>query len=278
MSQKNETTTLVLALLITAALAAGGFWWFSKNSSLGGLIGSKSNNSSPGNNNSNPTSSPTPGQSSSGNFAQVQNVPNGLFNYGGSTSWAPIRKVVDSAIQSAWPEFRLRYTQPTGDTPGSSAGIRMLLDGQLAFAQSSRPLTEQEYNQAKQRGFQLQQIAVAIDGLAVAVNPSLSVSGLTLDQLKSIYTGKITNWNQIGGQNLPIKPYSRPKSDGGTVEVFMQDILANQPFGSNVGIHFHYHRSTAKTRQQLWWNLLCLCARSGATVYNQASSTGTKGG
>ena len=235
MSQKNETTVLVLALLITAALAAGGFWWFSKNSGLGSLTGSKPNNPSPDNNNSNPTSSPTPGQSSTGNsFAQVQNVPTGLFNYGGSTSWAPIRKVVDSAIQVAWPKFQMRYVQPTGETPGSSAGISMLLDGQLAFAQSSRPLLEQEYNQAKQRGFSLQQIPVAIDGIAVAVNPNLSVSGLTLDQLRSIYTGKTTNWNQLGGPNVAIKPYSRPKGDGGTVEVFAQDVLGDQPFGSNV--------------------------------------------
>ncbi len=233
MSQKNETTVLVLALLITAVLAAGGFWWFSKNSGLGGPISSKPNNPSPGNNNSSPTPSPTPGSSTSSGFTGVQNVPTGLFNYGGSTSWAPIRKVVDPAIGAARPEFRLRYVQPTGD-PGSSTGIRMLLDGQLAFAQSSRPLLEQEYIQAKQRGFSLQQTPVAIDGLAVAVNPSLSVSGLTLDQLKSIYTGKTTNWNQVGGPNVAIKPYSRPKGDGGTVEVFTQDILENQPFGPNV--------------------------------------------
>lgn len=235
MSQRNETAVLVLALLVTAGLVGGGFWLFTKNSNLdlGGLPGSKPNNPT-GTGDTNSTPHTTIGQPNGENFAQVQNVPTGLFNYGGSTSWAPIRLAIDPAIQAARPEFRLRYVTPTGEPPGSSTGIRMLLDGQLTFAQSSRPILDQEYNQAQQRGFRLQQIPVAIDGLAVAVNPNLNTSGLTLDQLKSIYTGKTTNWKQLGGPDVTIKPYSRPKNDGGTVELFVQDILAGQPFGSNV--------------------------------------------
>lgn len=222
MSQKNETTVLVLALLITAALIGGGFWWFTNKSgfNLGGSSKPSSTNST----------SQTPVES----FAKVQNVPSGLFNYGGSTSWAPIRGDADQAIQVARPEFKLRYVNPTGVPPSSDAGIKMLLDGQLTFAQSSRPLLESEYNGAKQRGFNLQQIPVAIDGLAVAVNPNLNIPGLTLDQLKSIYTGTTTNWKQLGGPNLPIKPYSRPNNSGGTVELFVEDILGGQGFGANV--------------------------------------------
>jgi phosphate transport system substrate-binding protein len=236
MSQRNETVVLVLALLITAGLVVGGFLWFTKKSGvdLSGLKGSKPNNPRLDTSNTNSTTQPTLGQSNVEKFTQVHNVPTGLFNYGGSTSWAPIRLAVDPAIQAARPEFRLRYVTPTGALPGSSTGIRMLLDGQLSFAQSSRPILDQEYNQAQQRGFRLQQIPVAIDGLAVAVNPNLNISGLTLDQLKSIYTGKTINWKQLGGPDVTIKPYSRPTSDGGTVELFVQNILAGQPFGSNV--------------------------------------------
>lgn len=233
MSQKNETAVLVLAFLITAGLVGGGFWWFTRNSGfdLGGLTSSKTNTPSPGGTISTP---PPPQQPNVENFASVQNVPSGLFNYGGSTSWAPIRLAIDPAIQAKRPEFRLRYVEPIGEPPGSTTGIRMLLDGRLAFAQSSRPLLDQEYNQAKQRGFNLKQIPIAIDGLAIAVNPKLNIPGLTIDQLKSIYTGQITNWKQLGGPDLTIKPYSRPTSDGGTVELFVQDILGGQPFGSNV--------------------------------------------
>ena len=235
MSQRNETAVLVLALLITAGLLAGGFWWFTRKSGfdLGRLTGSQSNNPSPITSDTN-TPSPTPGQPNAETFVSLQNVPNGLFNYGGSTSWAPIRLVVDPVIQAARPEFRLRYVEPTGEAPGSTTGIRMLLDGRLTFAQSSRPLLDQELTRAQQRGFRLQQTPIAIDGLAIAVNPNLNIPGLTIDQLKSIYTGQTTNWKQLGGPDLTIKPYSRPISDGGTVELFVQEILGNQQFGSSV--------------------------------------------
>ncbi len=201
MSQKNETAVLFLTLLITLGLIGAGFWWFNRRSGIN--IGD----------------SIQEGQNIPGNiqgFNTVQNVPSGLFNYGGSTSWAPIRLSVDSAIQAARPEFRLRYVDPVGIAPSSSTGIKMLLDGQLDLAQSSRPILDQEYNQAKQRGFALKQIPIAIDGLAVAVNPNLDIPGLTIDQLKSIYSGNITNWQQLGGPNLPITPFSRPANSGGT--------------------------------------------------------------
>lgn len=233
MSQKNETAVLVLAFLITAGLLGGGFWWLQKSGiNLGAIIGSKSND--PSRSNNSPSSPPPSAEQSNSNFAAVQNVPTGLFNYGGSTSWAPIRLVIDPAIQAARPEFRLRYVEPTSGTPGSGSGIRMLLDGTLAFAQSSRPILDQELTRAQQRGFDLKQIPIAIDGLAVAVNPNLDIPGLTIDQLKSIYTGKITNWKQLGGPDLAIKAYSRPTTDGGTVELFVQDILGGQAFGANV--------------------------------------------
>ncbi|BAZ28094.1 periplasmic phosphate-binding protein of phosphate ABC transporter [Cylindrospermum sp. NIES-4074] len=225
MSQKNEIPILVLSLLITIGLIGGGFWWFTRKSGLNlNQISSVKTN----------TSQRISAQSSGKNFASVQNVPTGLFSYGGSTSWAPIRLQIDSEIQAARPEFRLRYLQTSGETPGSGAGIKSLIDGQLAFAQSSRPVSDQELSRAQQRGFSLNQIPIAIDALAVAVNPNLKIPGLTVDQIKSIYTGKINNWSQVGGPNLPIKPYSRRIIDGGTVELVVQDILGGQPFGSQV--------------------------------------------
>ncbi len=231
MSQRNDTTALIGAFLITAGLVGGGFWWFTQQSGI------KLNVS----NNNNPATVPsdTNGQSATnsdgaGKFSEVQNVPSGLFNYGGSTSWAPLRLGVDPVIQQARPEFRLRYVEPVGSVPGSGTGIRMLIRDELAFSQSSRPLTDQELRQATQRGFKLRQVPIAIDGLAVAVNPSLNVTGLTLDQLANIYLGKIRNWQQIGGPNLPIVPLTRPISAGGTIELFVETVLQNRPFGANV--------------------------------------------
>ena len=66
-------------------------------------------------------------------FTDVPNVPKGLFNYGGSTTWAPIFQQLNSAIMAARPEFRLRYMQ----SDGSGKGIKMLLEGQLTFSQFS---------------------------------------------------------------------------------------------------------------------------------------------
>ncbi len=202
MSQKNEAPLLVLTLLLTAALIGGGFWWFSRQSGLN--IGNlpKSNSGDAG----------SPG-STVETFAQVQGVPSGLFSYGGSTTWASVRKEIDPAIQTVWPQFRLRYADPNVGPPSSETGIQMLLDNQLEFAQSSRPIKDEEYQKAEQRGLKLKEIPVGIDAIAVVVNPSLQIPGLTVDQFNDIYAGKITNWNQVGGPNLKIHSYGKKDRD-----------------------------------------------------------------
>ncbi|MFB2771784.1 PstS family phosphate ABC transporter substrate-binding protein, partial [Pelatocladus sp. BLCC-F211] len=221
MSQKNETTVLVLTLVVTLGLVGGVFLWLANNSGIK-FFNAK-------NNLSEPIKQPT-----AETFAQLPNIPSGLFNYGGSTTWAPIRKNLDTAIQTVFPQFQLRYTDPTIGAPGSGSGIKMLLDNQLAFSQSSRPVKDEEYQKAQQRGFKLKEIPVAIDGIAIAVNPNLNVPGLTVNQLKDIYIGKITNWQQVGGPNLEIKPYSRRLEEGGTVEFFDENVLEGKKFGANV--------------------------------------------
>ena len=231
MSQKNETLPLLLAFLITAGLLGGGFWWFTHRSGSDlKTILSTATNSPAGNTDGGQPVPPTADPNVQGNlptaegFAGVQKVPSGLFSYGGSTTWAPIRLIVDPVIQSARPEFRLRYIDPISGTPGSGTGIQMLLQDQIAFAQSSRPVSDQETQAAAQRGIRLKQIPVAIDGIAIAVNPSLNIPGLTIDQIKSIYSGNITNWSQVGGPNLAIQPFERPPTAGaGTIEVLLGD-------------------------------------------------------
>jgi phosphate transport system substrate-binding protein len=222
MNQKNETGILVLSLLITLGLISGVYFWIAKNSNIK-FIGT-----------SNSTTQQTNPQSSIDTFAQVENVPSGLFRYGGSTTWAPIRKEVDYAIKTVLPKYQLNYTDPISGAPGSGTGIKMLLDNQLAFSQSSRSVKAEEYQLAEQKGFKLKEIPVAIDGIALAVNPKLNISGLTIAQIKDIYTGKITNWKELGGNDLAIIPYSRRLEDGGTIEFFFENVLEKQKFGSNV--------------------------------------------
>ncbi|MEH2305538.1 PstS family phosphate ABC transporter substrate-binding protein [Nostoc sp.] len=224
MSQKNETLSLFLAAVITIGLIFSGLWFFMERwAQLNGTAAKSSGT----NNTDNPINQ----------FISKCNVPNlleGTFNYGGSTTWAPIRKDVDSVLESQCPRFILRYTQPPSGNAGSGTGIRMLIDNQLAFSQSSRSVKAEENAEAQQKGFSLKEIPVAIDGIAIAVNHDLNIPGLTVAQLKDIYTGKITNWQQVGGPNLPIKVYSRSEETGGTVEFFVENVLNKEKFGANV--------------------------------------------
>ncbi|MFN6563266.1 MAG: PstS family phosphate ABC transporter substrate-binding protein [Nostoc sp. ChiSLP01] len=230
MSQKNETVTLLLAIIITIGLIFGGLWFFMERwAQLNKPIANQSVN-----NNSRDVI-PVPNSTETSNRkCDVPNLPQGTFNYGGSTTWAPIRKNVDSVLQSLCPQFSLRYTQPINEKPGSGTGIQMLIANQLAFSQSSRSLKAQENTEAQQKGFTLKEIPVAIDGIAIAVNQNLNIPGLTVAQLKDIYTGKITNWQEVGGTNLPITVYSRSKEAGGTVEFFVENVLNKDDFGVNI--------------------------------------------
>jgi phosphate transport system substrate-binding protein len=233
MAQKNETPALIVALLVTLGLIGGGIWWLTQRSNLlGGLPATST--PSPANvpEAASPTSSSPTGDGD--RFTSIANVPSGLFSYGGSTTWAPIRGSVDSTITAAFPPFQLRYTEPLSGPAGSSTGIRMLLDNQLAFAQSSRSPRPEEYQAAQQRGFTLKEIPVAIEGIAIAVHPELNVPGLTIAQLRDIYTGRITNWNQVGGPNLPLTAYSRSAEGSGTVDFFVENVLGGAGLGSNV--------------------------------------------
>ncbi|MEH2027212.1 substrate-binding domain-containing protein [Nostoc sp.] len=225
MSQKNETLSLFLAVVITIGLIFGGLWFLMERwAQLSGTVPKTSGSGNAGN----------PINQFVNNRCNVPNLPEGTFNYGGSTTWAPIRKDVDSVLESLCPQFTLRYTQPASGQAGSGTGIRMLIDNQLVFSQSSRSVKAEENTEAKQKEFSLKEIPVAIDGIAIAVNHNLNIPGLTVAQLKDIYTGKITNWQQLGGQNLPITVYSRSKEAGGTVEFFVENVLNKENFASNV--------------------------------------------
>lgn len=167
-------------------------------------------------------------------LAYIDNVPNGIFFHGGSTAWQPIRKLILGKLQTIFPEFKLSYKNPPANKAASSGtGIKMLIDGELSFAESSSTLKDEDLKEAKLRGFQLKQIPVAIDGIAVVVNPSLKLKGLTIEQLRDIYTGKITNWQQLGGENLTIKAYLPPINSGATT-FFQSNILEDGKLDKNV--------------------------------------------
>jgi len=91
---------------------------------------------------------------------------------------------------------------------GSSSGIKNTIDGTSEIGMTSRDLKEGE----KQAS--LKETQIAIDGIAVIINKENKVKDLTIEQIKGIYTGKITNWKEVGGENSPIVVVSREDGSG----------------------------------------------------------------
>jgi ABC-type phosphate transport system substrate-binding protein len=167
---------------------------------------------------------------------EVQNVPKGIFSHGGALQFAALASNgMNQSINQAYPEFQLRYTESLNQKPGSGTGIAMLLDGQLSFAQSGRPLEDEEYSKAKMRGLRLEQVPVAIDGTVFYTHPNIQLPGLSVDQLQALYTGKVTNWKQVGGPNLPIVPMALDPKISSTLKALLEG-LEGVKVGENVRI------------------------------------------
>ncbi len=97
---------------------------------------------------------------------------------------------------------------------GSGVGISALIDGSTDIAQSSRKIKFSEKQKLQEAGKSVKEVIIANDALAIVVNPGNKVSQLTREQLEGIFTGKITNWKEVGGADLKIIPYSRETSSG----------------------------------------------------------------
>jgi phosphate transport system substrate-binding protein len=152
----------------------------------------------------------------------VPNVPEGTFNYGGGLVFAALTAHgLNDAITQAHPNFRLRYLEPKDNQPGGQKGMAMLFDGQLSFVQRGTPLQDNDYNKAKERGFQLKQVPVAMDALVFFTHPDISIPGLSVDQLQDIYKGKLTNWKQMGGPDVPIVPFARNPKTASILDDFL---------------------------------------------------------
>ncbi len=127
----------------------------------------------------------------------------------------------------AWAE-RYRQIHPdiaiavTGG--GSGTGIASLINGTVDIANASRQMKESEIAEAQANGFDPIEITVAIDALAVVVHPDNPVSRLTIDQLADIYTGRVTNWQEVGGNDAPIILLSR-ETNSGTHVYFLEEVV-----------------------------------------------------
>jgi len=117
---------------------------------------------------------------------------------------------------------------------GSGVGISALINGATDICNASRPMKPSEFDKLKQRyGTRGVEIKSALDGLSVYVNSECPVQELSLVQLKDIYTGKITNWKDIGGPNAKIILYGRENSSG-TYVYFKDNVLMGDDYTSTV--------------------------------------------
>lgn len=162
-------------------------------------------------------------------ISQVREVPGGLFSYGGALYFASlVAHGFNDAIFQEHPNFSLRYTKPRDNNNSYTKGIEMLLDGELSFAFNGRPLIDQEYSKARLRDIKLQQVPIAMDAIVFFSNNKISVNGLSLDQIKRIFNGKVTNWLELGGDDLPITPVLLSPEDLEILELKKKSFIAQK--------------------------------------------------
>lgn len=116
---------------------------------------------------------------------------------------------------------------------GSGTGFAALLNQTTDLANASRKIkTKEEIAAVKAFGKRPREYQVALDGLSVYVHESNPIQELSVGQLKDVFTGKIRNWRELGGQDLPITIYSRENSSG-TYEFFKEHVLSNMDFAAS---------------------------------------------
>ena len=112
---------------------------------------------------------------------------------------------------------------------GSGTGIAALLNGGTDICQASRDMKAEEYASAEQKKIRPFRVAMALDGIALFVNEANPVKDLSLDQLRDIYTGSITNWKEVGGPAHVIVLYGR-ENNSGTYAYFKEHVLKNEDY------------------------------------------------
>lgn len=136
----------------------------------------------------------------------------------GSTTLLPIAEQAAEAFQEDHPGTHVLVSGL-----GSSAGIEAVITGTSDIGTSSRDLKKEE------EGNGLVDIPVAFDGIAVIVNPDNPVEDLSLAQLEGIYSGRITNWSQVGGEDRGINLVNRDEASG-TREAFKKIVMGESSF------------------------------------------------
>ena len=142
-------------------------------------------------------------ESSAAEVAEANTDLSGSVSMSGSTSMEKLANAVAESFMAKYPNVTV-----TAEFTGSSAGVESVLAGSCDIGNSSRALTDDEKAEGAVENI------VAIDGIAVVVDPANTVTNLTKDQLISIYTGETTNWSEVGGADQAIVVVGREAGSG----------------------------------------------------------------
>lgn len=153
----------------------------------------------------------------SGAFAQLS----GTYTFGGSTTVAPIAYAAIEQFQKDNPGLKISY-----EATGSGAGLKALLAGEISLSGSSAEWSAADLQDAKAT-------VIALDGMSVVVNKNVKLSNIAIANLAKVYHGDITNWKDLGGQDMKIVVVNRDEASG-TYASFWE-LVCQASFGKKVG-------------------------------------------
>jgi phosphate transport system substrate-binding protein len=146
----------------------------------------------------------------------------------GSDTMLPLLENLAVAYMTIHPDFSIYV-----EGGGTASGVAALIDGEADICSASRLLLPREASMISKRYRSVGVYSIiAKDALSIYVHQDNPVKDLTLKQLKQIFSGEIQNWQEVGGENLPIKVFIRPPNSG-TNLYFMDHILDNREYASN---------------------------------------------
>lgn len=149
----------------------------------------------------------------------------GTMDIAGGTAHIPVMKQAAQNIMTAHPDIRISVAGG-----GSGVGVKQVGEGLAAIGNTGRPLKEAEVSQ-----YGLVTFPFAIDGVAVAVHPDNPVKSLTGEQVMEIYSGRITDWKDLGGEPGTIDVYGR-EDGSGTRETFTDKLLGKAVLSPSVNV------------------------------------------
>ncbi|MFH0879280.1 MAG: phosphate ABC transporter substrate-binding protein [Lentisphaerota bacterium] len=140
----------------------------------------------------------------------------------GSTTVGPIAKAFAEYYMEKNPDVNITVSES-----GSGNGAKSLINGACQIANMSRPMKDTEIAAAKEKGVQVVEHIVAMDGIAIAAHPSNPVKELSKEQLRAIFTGEISNWKELGGPDKSIVVISRD-TNSGTYEAYQEMVMKSE--------------------------------------------------